>query len=1119
MRKHFLILMLFALLPFAGWAQTSIADYEVLIGGTGGFVYNGNDQSSDITLIVRKSDAESPLVDPSSTTDEADYDLKFYKADGTPTNVVKDAGNYSVSAVGKGNYKDETRKISFTVAKASIKYTLKENETDDQSTQDVDESSFNINFTATYKKENFGDQKFTIKNVKLVAAAPGGESVEDLFNVSANAKWSYTGTNANFNSEGTTSLSEGDKGYKVSLSGITTKSTVNTNYDVTYEPNYVKIKQAVIDLATENSGFTVTSAYDEANPKVPFIYNGLKQYPEYTIKYQYGEGENDFETLTQGVNFDVTYKKADAAATPIDADEIKNYFAYAAAKANTNFDVSSTENNTKLGDFQIKKRALTISVKPDSKIYDGVALTADDLDQTKIRYTNLAEADVVAGAFNFKNANDEAEVTLDFADASADKTNAGDIALVVKCAANPTTAIKNYNVKWVDDEGHPAITGKYTIKRRPVTVQLQDIHFERGDDKLSSAATGDQNINVEDKNGDEDTDYNVIIEKATEGSNSGVIVTTAATEQQPAVYDNLASDLVITLKQNANAYPTVGSYPNKITLDFKYYSTIGKNYIVNGVEIPAITQSTTANSKIEVAKSKVIVDAETLKVYVDMLRKEYGYELNSADFECYAINKNGDEVELTGTPTFIIYDDDKTVSDGAVLGVGSYVAKIDPASLKNLSAANYTITEENVFGSALVISKKKVTFTINPLTLNPGTTTAKLNEYASVDEKYKNQLVGADKETGLTFTFAFNPDAIKTGTTNETLYSQFAIDTQNNNAVTGLKDDADAGDYAEGIIAEVIAYDEANEENGWIAANNNYEVTFVKGALKIVEGGVLYLTQTDEYLDDKIKAAAEACAVAPAQGEQPTTYTVVFGSRELKAGNWYTMVLPFDIRTADLVAALQGPDEVAEGEAQTYHSVYAVTNRFSKASTADHISFTLEMNKIPANEPFMIKVGEDIDLKNVDFKGAKMTIKYVATPKITDADGSNAGNEFVGVYTATPIQANQTTSFFPAWYDSENTKADPKGAQWRVPGSAAETVKPMEAYLVYSPSKDWSNKAPIITFEDLNENGTTSIVTFNADTKSYVAVDGWYTLNGVKLQGVPTEKGIYINNGKKIVIK
>ena len=31
--------------------------------------------------------------------------------------------------------------------------------------------------------------------------------------------------------------------------------------------------------------------------------------------------------------------------------------------------------------------------------------------------------------------------------------------------------------------------------------------------------------------------------------------------------------------------------------------------------------------------------------------------------------------------------------------------------------------------------------------------------------------------------------------------------------------------------------------------------------------------------------------------------------------------------------------------------------------------------------------------------------------------------------------------------------------------------------------------------------------------------EGWYTLDGRKLSGVPTQKGIYINNGKKMVIK
>ena len=31
--------------------------------------------------------------------------------------------------------------------------------------------------------------------------------------------------------------------------------------------------------------------------------------------------------------------------------------------------------------------------------------------------------------------------------------------------------------------------------------------------------------------------------------------------------------------------------------------------------------------------------------------------------------------------------------------------------------------------------------------------------------------------------------------------------------------------------------------------------------------------------------------------------------------------------------------------------------------------------------------------------------------------------------------------------------------------------------------------------------------------------EGWYTLNGVKLDSAPTQKGIYIFNGKKVAVQ
>ena len=46
----------------------------------------------------------------------------------------------------------------------------------------------------------------------------------------------------------------------------------------------------------------------------------------------------------------------------------------------------------------------------------------------------------------------------------------------------------------------------------------------------------------------------------------------------------------------------------------------------------------------------------------------------------------------------------------------------------------------------------------------------------------------------------------------------------------------------------------------------------------------------------------------------------------------------------------------------------------------------------------------------------------------------------------------------------------------------------------------------------------TAIGTLHTQTGE-VTLDGWYTLGGTRLSGKPTRKGIYVNNGRKVVIK
>ena len=54
--------------------------------------------------------------------------------------------------------------------------------------------------------------------------------------------------------------------------------------------------------------------------------------------------------------------------------------------------------------------------------------------------------------------------------------------------------------------------------------------------------------------------------------------------------------------------------------------------------------------------------------------------------------------------------------------------------------------------------------------------------------------------------------------------------------------------------------------------------------------------------------------------------------------------------------------------------------------------------------------------------------------------------------------------------------------------------------------------------EDNGDNETTEITTTNYTNYTNYS-DGWYTLDGRKLQAKPTAKGVYIYGGRKVVIK
>ena len=49
--------------------------------------------------------------------------------------------------------------------------------------------------------------------------------------------------------------------------------------------------------------------------------------------------------------------------------------------------------------------------------------------------------------------------------------------------------------------------------------------------------------------------------------------------------------------------------------------------------------------------------------------------------------------------------------------------------------------------------------------------------------------------------------------------------------------------------------------------------------------------------------------------------------------------------------------------------------------------------------------------------------------------------------------------------------------------------------------------------------GSTAITSVVKDLQKHVSDTGWHTLSGVRLNDAPSAKGVYIQNGRKVVIK
>ena len=220
-----------------------------------------------------------------------------------------------------------------------------------------------------------------------------------------------------------------------------------------------------------------------------------------------------------------------------------------------------------------------------------------------------------------------------------------------------------------------------------------------------------------------------------------------------------------------------------------------------------------------------------------------------------------------------------------------------------------------------------------------------------------------------------------------------------------------------------------------------------------------------------------------------TADVTLFGRTLFKDNSWNTLCLPFAVSSFD-GTPLEG------AEVRTLESA-----SFSNGTLT--LNFSDGLDAMEAGKPYIVKWPSGANLKNPEFTGVQLSD---ATPEIVF---DNIGMIFKGIYSPYEFAEQDKSKLYMG---NANTLYYPKKAM---------TIKAFRAFfdlgsdlIAAEPSANAGAKE--ITNFVLNFGETTSL-NEELRMKSEEFVGDWYSIDGRRLQGEPTRKGVYIYNGKKVI--
>jgi hypothetical protein len=179
--------------------------------------------------------------------------------------------------------------------------------------------------------------------------------------------------------------------------------------------------------------------------------------------------------------------------------------------------------------------------------------------------------------------------------------------------------------------------------------------------------------------------------------------------------------------------------------------------------------------------------------------------------------------------------------------------------------------------------------------------------------------------------------------------------------------------------------------------------------------------------------------------------------------------------------------------------------------TTLHLTFnnseTEPVTMLRAGVPYIIKWENDTEhptIINPTF--TNVLVKAEHNDYDNDATKAEEFVRFIGTYSAETIDTEDESILFMGGDDK----------LYYPDGSTAITIGAFRAY--FKIGEDESLARRITRFYiDFGED-VTEIVSLSQEERGAGMAEGWYTLDGRKLSGKPTTKGLYIHAGKKVMM-